>query len=410
MRLAHFAVAFLLTVSLVGCDATGTDGPATSPTVIPLSALGHALVAQSNAFGAELFSDVATEGGGNVMLSPLSASIALTMLLNGSDGDTFTQIRDALGYAPEQDLEAINETYRTLRENLLTADQSVQLAIANAAFYERTHLFNPSFLEAMRGAFDARVEPLDFADPASVDIVNRWANDHTNGRIPRVLEELDPDLVLLLMNALYFKGDWSTPFDTAQTRPGAFRLTNGSEVQVPIMEEKIQAVSVPGEGYAALELPYGRRNFSMVILLPDEPLHDFVQRFDGATWAEISARLGSRDEWSEVLVRLPRFSFSSDELLNDALRARGIRDAFDPFDADLTQMSDDPRLFVDIVQQNTFVAVDEKGTEAAAVTTVGVMPTSLGPHFFVDRPFVFAIRERTTNTLLFIGQVTNPTS
>jgi len=409
MPVARFAVLLLLALSVAGCDSADPDRTAPSPISIALSPLGEALVGQSNDFGVGLFSEVAAEEGGNLMLSPLSASIALTMLLNGSDGDTFTQLRDALGYAPEQDLEAINETYRTLREALLAADPSVQLAIANAAFYERTHLFKTPFLEALRGAFDARVEPLDFEDPASVNTVNQWAHDQTNGRIPRVLEELDRDLVLLLMNALYFKGDWSTPFNAARTQPGPFRLADGTDVQVPVMEETVRALSVRGEGYEALELPYGRRNFSMVILVPEDPLSDFVPRLDGALWGDVSARLGSRDEWSELLVRLPRFSFSSEEKLNDALKALGIRDAFELF-ADLSRMSDDPRLYVDFVQQNTFVAVDEKGTEAAAVTTVGVVPISLGPHFFVDRPFVFAIRERTTNALLFIGQVTNPAS
>jgi serpin B len=410
MRIPRYALALVLALSVAGCDATDTDGPPPSPKAIPLSSLGHALVGQSNAFGVELFAEVAAEERGNLMLSPLSASIALTMLLNGADGDTFTQIRDALGYAPEQDLGAINETYRALREALLAADPSVQLALANAAFYDGSHGFKAPFLEALRGAFDARVEPLNFQNPASVDVVNRWANDHTNGRIPRVLEELDPDLVLLLMNALYFKGDWSTPFNPARTQPGPFRRADGTDVQVPIMEGKVQALSVRGEGYEALEMPYGRRNFSMVILLPEDPLSEFVPRLNGALWADVSARLGSRDEWTDVLVRLPRFSFSYERMLNESLRALGIRDAFVPRVADLSRMSDDPRLYVDFVQQNTYVEVNEEGTEAAAVTTVGVMPASLGPHFFVDRPFLFAIRERTTNTLLFIGQVTNPAS
>lgn len=406
--------ALLLALTVAGCDLVGTDPP-TEPVPIELSPTAEVLVERSNAFGTSLYARVAAEEDGNVMLSPLSASVALTMLLNGADGDTYTQIRDLLGYAPDQDLEAVNEAYRGLREDLLAADPSVRFALANAVFYDEAYAaatpFEAPFLTSMRDAFDASVEGLDFDAPASVDLINGWASEHTNGRIPKVLDEIDRDLVLFLLNALYFKGDWSTPFDANLTSDAPFRLGDGRTVGVPTMSGKVPARLVQGDGYQALELPYGRKNFSMIVVLPEAgPLADFAAQLDAGLWTDATTRLDAFETWGEVEVRLPRFSFSTDASLNEPLQALGMVDAFTPYVADLSRMNADPRLYVDLVKQNTFVEVNEEGTEAAAVTTVGVGVTSLGPHFYADRPFAFAVRERTTGTLLFIGQVADPSS
>ena len=408
----RFLLPLLLLAPLAGCDLLGGDAPP-EPAKIELSPLANDLVAQSNAFGVGLFAQVAAEDDGNLMLSPLSASVALTMLLNGADGDTYGQIHEMLGYAPEADLGAINASYRSLRDQLLAADPEVAFTLANAAFtnsrYTAGAPFKAPFLDAMRTGFDARITDLDFLAPASLGTINGWASENTNGRIPTVMTELDPDLVLLLMNALYFKGDWSTPFEEDLTAPGDFHLASGSTIQVPTMTGRVDGLTVQGDGYSALELPYGRRNFSMVVVMPDEaPLADFAAELSAGLWADATTRLDAQEAWAKVDVRLPRFSFSYEKTLNDQLQALGMTDAFTPGVADLSRMSDDPSLIVSFVKQNTFLKVDEEGTEAAAITTVGVTTTSLGPKFFADRPFVFAIRERTTNTLLFIGQVANP--
>ncbi|MEM6288315.1 MAG: serpin family protein [Bacteroidota bacterium] len=400
----------LVALALTGCDLAGTDPP-TDPVPIELDATGKALVEQSAAFGTGLFAQVAADEEDDVMLSPLSASVALTMLLNGADGETYAQIHEMLGYAPEQDLDAVNAAYRSLREQLLAADPSVQLALANAIFYDEAFdaasPFKAPFLAAMRGPFDATVEGLDFAAPASVDVVNGWAADNTNDRIPTVLDELDPDLVMLLMNALTFKGDWTAPFDADLTADAPFRLGDGTTTDVPTMNGKLPARLVAGDGYQALELTYGRQNFSMVVFLPEADLPAFAGLLDAGLWTDATTRLDAIEAPSDVEVRLPRFTFSFERTLNDDLQALGMVDAFDGR-ADLSRLNDDPRLQVSFVKQNTFVDVGEEGTEAAAVTTIGVERTSLGPSFVADRPFVFAVRERTTNTLLFIGQVTDP--
>ena len=411
-RLPLLLLGLAFPLVLVACDASGPE-PIPDPTPITLTPLAKDLVGQSNDFGVALFAEVAAEDDANLMLSPLSASVALTMLLNGTDGETHDQIHAMLGYAEGADLDAINASYRSLRDQLLAADDAVQLTLANAVFTRQGVPFKAPFLSAMRGGFDARVDALDFGAPSALSTINGWASENTNGRIPTVLEELDPDLVMLLMNALHFKGDWTNQFKTASTAPADFHLASGQTAQVPTMNGKIPARTAGGDGYTALELPYGRRNFSMVVLLPQTRetggLADFAGALRDGLWADATAALDAQTGWPEVTVQLPKFTFSTDQPLNHHLRSLGMADAFTDA-ADLSRMSDDPRLLVSFVKQNTFVQVDEEGTEAAAVTTIGITATSLGPQFIADRPFVFAIRERTTNTLLFIGQVAHPAS
>ena len=402
----------LLTV-LAACD-TATPTPIEDPTPIELSELQTQLIGQSNDFGVGLFAQVAAEDDGNLMLSPLSASVALTMLLNGADGDTYDQIRDMLGYGPALDLDAINAGYGDLRDQLLAADPRVQLALANAAFYREEFTAKAPFLDVLRGPFGARVDALDFSAPSSVDVINEWASDNTNGRVPKVLDKIEPGHVLFLLNALYFKGDWTAQFDRGDTAPADFRLEDGRTVRVPTMSGDLPAQLVFGDGYQAVELAYGSGNFSFVALLPNEgSLADFAADLDAGLWTDATTRLDAAgrgpDEWRSVPVRLPRFTFSYEKTLNDPLKALGMEDAFVPGLADLSRISDG-RLSVDFVKQNTFVEVNEEGTEAAAVTTIGIELTSVPPSFVADRPFVFAIRERTTNTLLFIGQVADPST
>jgi serpin B len=406
--------AALLLVALVGCDATEPDVP-TDPTPIELSPLAASLVGQSNDFGTALFAEVAAGDDANLMLSPLSASVALTMLLNGADGETYDQIHEMLGYAPGMDLDAVNAAYESLREQLLAADPNVQFTLANAVFYDRAYAagapLKAPFLDAMRGPFDARVEALDFGAPSALDAVNGWADESTNGKVPTVLDQIDPDLVMFLLNALYFKGEWSDSFDEDQTAPADFRLASGETIRVPTMSGEVQGLTVRGDGYQALELAYGRRNFSFVALMPDDgtALPDFARQLAGGLWTDATAQLDALSEWGEVTVRLPRFTFETAKKLNDPLKALGMVDAFTD-GADLTRIAEDDRLYVSFVKQDSFVEVNEEGTEAAAVTTVAVGVESAGPFFAADRPFVFAIRERTTNTLLFIGQVADPSS
>ncbi len=403
---------FMLLIVMIGsgmsCEKNdkGIDLPS-EPRVIELSAKAPEIISSSNDFGISLFTQTAINEDGNLMLSPLSANIALTMLLNGSDGDTYEQIKGMLGYPEDLNIEDINLIYQNLVKEFLETDSKVSLAIANAIFYKKGFSFKEVFLNKMDTDFDAHVEGLYFEEPDAVEIINQWASDNTNKRIPKVIDDISNDMVMFLMNALYFKGEWTHEFDKAKTNDKSFILDNGNEIQTSTMEGKIKVMLHYGKDYAAMEIPYGRKNFSMIVVIPEGTLKNFYKNFTPGLWDEITTSLDGQGGWNEVLVNLPKFKFDYEKILNDQLKALGMNDAFAPYVANLSGISDE-ELFVSFVKQNTFVEVNEEGTEAAAVTTTGIEVVSMPPHFFVNKPFIFAIRERTTNTLLFMGGVTNP--
>ena len=396
---------FILATSLLsGCKKDKTSVPA-EPKSIEMTEKGSQIISASNEFGIEMFRQVSMVDSGNLMLSPLSASSALSMLLNGCEGETFAQISTMLGY---KDLTAdeINGLYKSLVAQLLDADPEVNLALANAIWYRQGFQVKTEFLNTMQSSFDATTEALDFSSPQAVTTINNWASDNTNGKITKVMDEISADAVMFLMNALYFKGNWTYKFDKSKTSLQPFTPDGQSPVMVDMMQAKFSFRQVSGQGYRALELPYGRQNFAMVVVLPDAGLDVFINDFDGDKWHEITAALEDAIPFSTELY-MPKFKFSYEKQLNDQLKAMGMLDAFIPGMADLSRIAD-ADLFVSFVKQNTFVDVNEEGTEAAAVTTIGVYNTSIPEPLIVNKPFVFAIRERMTNSLLFIGKVELP--
>jgi serpin B len=375
----------------------------------PLTTAEQALIGASNVFGLELIGRVAAaDDRPNVVLSPLSASMALGMTLNGANAATFDSMRAALGFGELTQAE-INDSYRELIDLLADLDPAVRFEIANAVWAREGVPFHQAFLDAVSAAFDAAVESRDFADPATLGAINAWVEANTDGLIDSIVEELDEALVMLLVNAIYFDGAWTAQFDPADTREQPFMREDGSSVEVPMMT--MDAVEVDrgyGADYAAVELPYGGGAFSMVIVLPREPTsaREWLAGVDADAWAALVDGLtpGELD-----LLQVPKYTLSFDAYLNDALRAMGMDVAFRP-GADFTRLSPiGDQLCIDFVRQKTFIEVDERGTRAAAVTAVGVVLTSFSG-FVVDRPFVFAIRERLSGTLLFVGLVGDPTA
>ena len=414
LSLMLFALAAIAILSC--CSKVNNEEPDLTPKSLDLTAMAPEVIAYGNEFGVELFTKVAIEKNKNLMLSPLSASTALTMLLNGCGGDTYDQLRETLKYPESMTISEINEVYKGLVTQLLDVDPKVKLALANAIFYRLGFIVKPPFLDTMADDFDAEIAGLDFFLPTALTTINKWASDNTNGKIPKVLDEISGDAVMFLMNALYFKGDWSYQFDKALTSDRPFYTDKSNPVYVSTMKGDIGSKTMgeysSGSNYQAIEMPYGCTNFTMVVIVPEETLPEFLSSFTSETWSTITSALDAREEFSELTVYMPKFKFSYEKYLNDQLRSMGMIDAFNGSLADLSGISD-ASIYISFVKQNTFVEVDEKGTEAAAVTTIGIELTSALPQpreFVIDKPFVFAIRERTTNTLLFIGQVTNPLS
>lgn len=410
VRIQQGASLWLLTACASACgDPTAPGGAPEIIESLPraLTVTEREIIDASNTFAFDLLREVhAREGASpNVFLSPLSASMALAMTMNGAAGETFDEMRATLGFAGLGQDE-INRSYRDLTAMLLELDARVELEIANSTWARQGFPFEPAFFDAVTEWFDAEARELDFADPAAVDAINGWAADRTNGRIEKVIDRIDPLHILFLLNAVYFKGQWTDRFDPDDTRTAPFTLADGSEIQVQRMNGKPEAGLARVDGVEIGELPYGGRAFVMTIVLPprDGSLAALVAGLDAATWERWIDAVG---EYHELTVGLPKVELEYETELNDALVAMGMVRAFDDRLADFSRLTPEPA-WIDFVKQNTFLRVDEEGTEAAAVTTVGIGTTSAGPMLIVDRPYLLAIRERLSGTILFLGAIGDP--
>ncbi len=360
-------------------------------------------VASANSrFGFKLLHDLRErDPGGNIFISPLSISIALTMTYNGAVGETERAMAEVLEI-DALDLPTINYSNKALRNSLENPDPKVEISIANSIWSRQGVEFNPDFLERNRAFFGAEIASLDFNSPQAAGIINEWVDTNTNGKIKKIVDRIDQDVVLFLINAIYFKGNWQDEFDKSRTQTGVFHLENGSEKRVQMMRREGEYPYFRGENFEATSLPYGDGRLGMYIFLPshDSSLNKFLRNLNAENWEGWISQF--QDRTHEMM--LPRFKLEYAVSLKDTLEALGMGIAFGD-DADFSGMR--PNLFISEVRHKTFVEVNEEGTEAAAVTAVE-MVESVPPDFWVDRPFFFAIYDAETETILFMGTVTEP--
>ena len=360
-------------------------------------------VASANTrFGFKLLHDLRErEPGGNIFISPLSISIALTMTYNGAVGETERAMAEVLEI-DALDLSTINNSNKALRDSLESPDPKVEISIANSIWSRQGVNFDADFLERNRAFFGAEVASLDFSSPQVAAMINEWVNTNTNGKIEKIVDRIDPQTLLFLINAIYFKGNWQDEFDKSMTRQGVFHMPDGSEKQVQMMRREGEYPYFHGENFEATSLPYGDGRLAMYIFLPNRNsnLNKFLRNLNAENWEGWISQLQDRRQTT----MLPRFKLEYEIRLNDTLEALGMGIAFGA-GADFSGMG--PSLFISEVRHKTFVEVNEEGTEAAAVTAV-VGVKSLPPTFRVDRPFFFAIYDAETETILFMGTVTEP--
>jgi len=285
------------------------------------------------------------------------------------------------------------------------------LHVANALWGQQGYPFQPAFLDVLAQNYGAGLRLLDFkgAPEPARQTINRWVEEQTAEKIKDLLPEGSIDALtrLVLTNAIYFNAGWLHPFEVSATQDGTFHLLDGSTVTVPMMHESESLGYGQGQGWQAVELPYVGGELSMVILLPDEGQFEaFARGLDAAKLGDALSAIGP----AQVALRMPRFKFEAGTRLKDALSKLGMAQAFSR-DADLSAMTGQPDLYIDNVYHKAFVAVDEKGTEAAAATAV-VMELKAMPaqpkEVTVDRPFIFLIRDVETGAILFLGHVVNP--
>lgn len=357
-------------------------------------------------FFANVFNEEAAELDKNFMISPLSLSMALAMTWNGADGETKAVMQKVLkldGYTDQE----VNEYYEKLREGLLKTDPSTKLAIANSIWTNKNIKFKDDFIRLNNEYFNSTVESVDFSDANSVKLMNKWAADNTNNLITHVLDKTNPNALMYLMNALYFKGIWTSEFNSRNTSSKPFYSEDGQTKNVDMMHQKSSFNYNENQTMQIVELPYGNQAFSMIVLLPKEgnKLADVTQELQNSnSWGNLVSGLSS----TQVDLYLPKFKTEYSRVLNDVLEKMGMGIAFEPGAADFSRMTD-ADAFISFVEQLTYINTDEVGTEAAAVTVVGIELTSYQPDrtatFNANRPFIYIIRENSTGSILFMGAV-----
>jgi len=399
---------FLISVFIfVSCDLN-EDAVQNEIEVTEKAAL---LIAAGNDFGFEMFRQVflAEKDAENIMVSPLSVSLALAMTYNGANSETKTAMEKTLkvyGLTPAD----INTSYFDLVNALKSLDPKVLLEIANAIYYRKDFKVENNFINTNKTYYNAEVSALDFSSPNALKTINGWVADKTRNKIETILDEIKPSHVMFLLNAIYFKGIWTKEFNQKSTQQQPFYLKNGSSIQTATMQRTDTLPYTSNSLFSAVQLSYGKENYNMYVFLPEpgKNLQDIAEKFNSDNW-EIWMK--SFIVTQNVDIKFPKFKYEYDIKLNDALTKMGMGVAFTGA-ADFTGINRNGGLYIDYVKHKTFIEVNEEGTEAAAVTIVAIDKTSAGgPQkvaFYVNRPFLYAITEKSTGAVLFMGTVTNP--
>ncbi|HET7733139.1 MAG TPA: serpin family protein [Paludibacter sp.] len=362
-------------------------------------------VTQDNEFAFDLFKKtIETSGETNVFVSPLSVSIALGMTWNGANGQTKTEMETALKMSGLSATD-INDYYKVMQTKLPTIDPTTKLSLANSIWYREGYPVKTTFMQTNTNYFNAEVREIDFAQAWAKDTINNWCARKTNNLITNVLDEIPDNAVMYLINAVYFKGIWRKQFETKKTFETNFTNEAKLSVKVNMMYQKDTFNYAEDDKAQYLDMPYGNKAFSMTVILPNEgkTTADVLNNITVESW---NNTLQSMTE-QEMDVYMPRFKTKNKFLLNDELKKMGMKLAFDG-PADFTGIANDD-LLISRVIHDTYVEVTEEGTEAAAVTVVEIIKTSMpiNPVFRVNKPFIYVIREKSTGVILFIGKMGN---
>lgn len=408
----------IVTVMVLVCMCAGGIPAGQSTAPVQLTPADSNLTASANRFGLKLFHQLneASEADANLFISPMSISYALAMALTGADGTT----RDAIALTMElagMSQEDIDASNKQLMAYLSAADSTVIFEIANSIWYRSGLPVQEQFITTNRTYFDATVRGLDFNSADAADIINSWVAQSTRNKISKIVSPpIDGQMVMFLINAIYFKGSWSNKFVKAATRDYPFHLIDGATDTCRMMMAKRDYGYFENESFQAIRLPYGDSAFSMLVFLPHDTagVDALITDLDDDAWSQWRKNFYT----TKVEFGLPRFTFEYSVTLNDILKNMGMAIAFEPRGADFSRMVDLDKMhgenvYISDVKHKTFLRVDEEGSEAAAVTSIGVMATSAAmprptPVMIVDHPFLFAIEETTTGSLIFVGKVMKP--
>jgi serine protease inhibitor len=394
----------------MSCTKSPDENLPKDPVPINLTQVQTSLVGSGNAFAFDIFRKIVenTDPEENIIISPLSISYALSMTLNGADGSTREAMLETLrvnGITPDE----INTAFEKLTEALLKVDKRVIMTIANSVWTEKEFDVKQAFINILTEYYNAESKDFDITDPAVPAKVNTWIEDKTNGLIRDMISSLPDNTVMLLINAIYFKGKWTSEFDADQTQDQPFYLLSGASAEVPTMMQKSDFRIFDGDGFVMGEFPYGQGNFVMDIILPDDKngLDELLPSITDVAFGGWVDQMRER----KVNLFLPRFKYDFKKGLVDILTDMGMGIAFTD-GADFTNITEYPPLQITDVLHQAFIETNEEGTEAAAATVVVIGITSVGPDtpfpFVADHPFIYVIREVTTGSVIFVGRVADP--
>lgn len=375
-----------------------------------LSDAQHEMVNNNNSFAFSLYNK--TMGMNSRVVSPLSVTYLMSMLANGADGETQQQILATLGWAGEgiqqPSLQDINDYSRMLIEKTARLDKAVTVEIANYVAVNKEFKLNSKFQKSVERDYKAGVESLNFTSPSTLKRINDWCNDRTHGMIPSIINELDPDAVSYLMNAIYFNGTWKDKFSKEETKQEMFRGYTRDIQYVDMMHRHGEYFYADGDGYSAVSIPYGNGAFRMTVILPSEGsfLKDVMASMDGGKFQALQRSM----EKCNVDLKIPRFTTEVDLPLNDIISALGAPLIFSS-QADFSQFARGD-FYVSKMFQKAKIEVSEEGTKAAAVTAAIMMMSAVRPEkkrnvvFHADSPFAYIISENSTGSIYFMGQYT----
>ena len=370
------------------------------------------------------------KSGKSFIFSPLSITYVLGMVNDAATGETEKELEQTLGFH-EGGIKAVNEYCKKLIDGLPKVDERVKLNIANAIFLNKNYTLKSQFGQDMQTYYDAKAEALDFSSPQTLSLINSWCSDKTNGMIPTILDEVNPNMMSYLLNAIYFKADWASKFDQNNTREETFAKENGS-TELPMMHQNVLIQYLNNDIFSAVKIPYGSGLWNMMVLLPEEgkTTDDVINHFATCGLSGVEGLICQITEDNiatmkknyfspyEVDLKLPRFETSSDTDklgieggLVGLMKNMGINLAFDSYFAEIPNMCEVP-VYIAMMRQKAKIKVNEEGSEAAAVTVAGMIENSAMPMeypkatFHANRPFVYVIQEASSGVILFVGKFT----
>ncbi|NMB95148.1 MAG: serpin family protein [Clostridiaceae bacterium] len=340
----------------------------------------------------------------NIFVSPLSISAVLTMTYNGAGSTTKEAMAEALNYKGVE-LETLNTGYKNLLAYLSNADRKVQLDIGNSIWIRKGEEIKDDFISVNKDHFSAQISEIDFQNSKAADTINNWISKATKGKIDKMLDSpISPDVVMYLINAIYFKGQWTKQFDKRRTFDGTFTTADGKQKEVKMMSRQDEVKYGKIDNTKIVRLPYGKEKLSMYCILPEEGINinDFIQQFSNEKWKELKSSLAKT---RDVILQIPRFTIEYGiKNLNDSLTALGMGEALSQF-ADFSGIRGG--IYISRVLHKAVIEVNEEGSEAAAASVVETKESAaIEPiNFIADRPFVFIIADDVTGTILFMGKL-----